>query len=133
MNAAIMVSPGELFDKVTILEIKKRKIKNVKKLESVNKELALLKLSMKTLMKQKENKKISLLKLKSELKAANLKLWNIENVIRQMEAKKDFGPAFIKKAREVYITNDRRSEIKNKINMLFGSSITEVKQYTRYK
>jgi Family of unknown function (DUF6165) len=133
MNAAILVSPGELFDKVTILEIKKRMIKDKRKLISINKELDLLNITMDSILKEYRSKRTSLMKQKAALKAANLKLWNIENIIRRMEADKDFGPAFIKKAREVYITNDKRSEIKNRINRLFGSAISEVKQYTKYR
>ncbi len=135
MNIAVVISPGELMDKITILEIKQRKIKDRKKSVFIKKELALLNISLRSLLEGNVKKKASLMKLKSSLRAVNLKLWNIENAIRQMERDKDFGPVFIKKAREVYITNDTRSEIKNRINMLFGSSVsvTEVKQYTKYK
>ncbi len=133
MNASILVSPGELFDKVTILEIKRRKIKDKYKLRSVNNELSHLNIAVQTLLKGIKNKRASIMKHKSALKSANLKLWNIENSIRLMEAKKEFGDAFIKKAREVYITNDKRSEIKSRINKLFGSGIEEIKQYTKYK
>ena len=133
MNAVIPVSPGELFDKVTILEIKKRKIKDKRKLESVNKELALLNISVNSMLKKHKRKRASLMRQKAALKAVNLKLWSIEDSIRLMESRKDFGSAFVKKAREVYITNDKRSEIKNRINRLFGSAISEVKQYTKYR
>jgi hypothetical protein len=71
--------------------------------------------------------------LKLKLHGINLKLWNIENVIRSLEAGEDFGKKFVDYARRVYITNDKRSEVKNEINRLFGSTITEIKEYSKYK
>ena len=73
------------------------------------------------------------LKEKQKLLTVNKKLWDIENRIRTKEAKQNFDKGFIELARLVYITNDKRSEVKNKINILFGSAIKEVKQYTKYK
>jgi hypothetical protein len=133
MKIEIPVSPGELFDKITILEIKKQKLKQKKNINSVKKELSLMKKTMEALLKENKQAKPLLAKYKSALKSANLKLWNIENSIRAMEAKNNFGDAFIKKAREVYLTNDKRSLLKNRINKVLGSEINEVKEYTRYK
>ena len=135
MNVVVLVSPGELLDKITILEIKLVKIKNAEKLKAVRNELKLLKANLATLMTSVEHKKLipQLKSLKSELYGINLKLWNIENIIRSLEAKKDFKSKFIDYARRVYITNDKRSEVKNGINKLFGSTITEVKEYSKYK
>ncbi|MFI5211600.1 MAG: DUF6165 family protein [Ignavibacteria bacterium] len=135
MNVVVLVSPGELVDKITILEIKLIKIRNKEKLKAVKHELKLLKANLTTLMSSVEHKKLlSRLKdLKLKLHGINLKLWNIENVIRSLEASEDFGKKFVDYARRVYITNDMRSEVKNEINRLFGSTITEVKEYSKYK
>ncbi len=135
MNVVVLVSPGELVDKITILEIKLIKIRNKEKQKAVKHELKLLKANLTTLMSSVEHKKLlSRLKdLKLKLHGINLKLWNIENVIRSLEASEDFGKKFVDYARRVYITNDMRSEVKNEINRLFGSTITEVKEYSKYK
>jgi predicted nucleic acid-binding Zn-ribbon protein len=132
MNAVILVSPGELLDKITILEIKKSRIKQKERLGVIKKELTLLNISLSEMLKIKKKLKTSLSKEKKNLYSTNLKLWNIENKIRAKEAKKLFDKEFIELARAVYITNDTRSAIKNDINLLFGSSIHEVKQYSRY-
>jgi hypothetical protein len=133
MNVLIPVPPGELADKITILEIKSRRVKDKKKLGTVKNELKLLKAEMAKLLKENPKIKSRFTLLKKKLRGINLKLWNIEDVIRKLEAKKDFGVAFIQTARAVYITNDLRSEAKNKINSLFGSKLYEVKHYVKYK
>lgn len=135
MNVVVLVSPGELVDKITILEIKLVKIRNKEKLKSVKHELQLLKANLTTLLSSVEHKKLlsQIKNLKLKLHGINLKLWNIENVIRNLEAVEDFGKKFVDYARKVYITNDKRSEVKNEINRLFGSTITEVKEYSKYK
>jgi septal ring factor EnvC (AmiA/AmiB activator) len=133
MNVAIFVPPGELADKITILEIKSRRVKDTKKLASVKKELGLLKISLAELLKENKNKKIRLSTLKKKLYGINAKLWDIEDEIRKLELKKDFGEKFIRLARAVYITNDERSKAKSAINTLFGSQLNEVKQYVKYK
>lgn len=133
MNVMIPVPPGELADKITILEIKSRRVKDKKKLGTVKNELKLLKAEMAKLLKENPKIKSRFTLLKKKLRGINLKLWNIEDVIRKLEAKKDFGAGFIQTARAVYITNDLRSETKNKINSLFGSKLYEVKHYVKYK
>ena len=133
MKVQIPVSVGELVDKITILEIKKNKIKEKKKLKSVIMELNLLQKELSKITGKRRALKNEFIKLSAKLAGINLRLWNIENRIRKMEAEKKFGKEFIEKARSVYIYNDKRSEIKNKINKLFGSKITEVKEYTKYK
>lgn len=133
MNILILVPPGELTDKITILEIKSRRVKDKSKLKTIHTDLKLLKSSLTTLLKQHKNKKVKFAALKKKLYAINVRLWDIENVIRTLEDKKDFGKKFIETARLVYITNDERSTVKNKINSLFGSSLREVKQYSKYK
>ena len=126
MNININVSVGELVDKITILEIKLEKINDTKKLENIKNELALLNKSFKQIETDKLNN------LKDKLKQINLKLWKIEDDIRKCEKKKVFDDSFIHLARDVYITNDKRFNVKNSINELFSSKIKEVKSYEDY-
>jgi hypothetical protein len=121
------VSLGELVDKISILRIKKKHILNKAKLILVNEELSLLE---KTLSKVVENKKIK--KYLDNLTNINLELWGIEDEIRDCEKAKNFDKKFIDLARSVYITNDKRSEIKLQINNNFGSTLIEVKSYEKY-
>lgn len=132
-NPLVPVSPGELIDKITILEIKNRKVKDPSKLKVIRYELKLLKQVLDEQFTLNKKIKVSVLAQKKKLAAVNKKLWDIENKIRAKESSSDFDNGFIKLARDVYITNDKRSEIKNKINKLFGSGIKEIKQYTGYK
>ena len=122
------ISAGELFDKISILEIKKNKIKDKTKRNIVLKELS----SLQVTVNENIEKSKSLTKLYKKLKSVNLKLWKIEDDIRDCERKCNFGSKFIKLAREVYFTNDERSRIKNKINSLTKSNISEVKSYKKY-
>ena len=123
INAPISI--GELIDKITILEIKKNKLQN-SKLENVLKELSYLRRLM-------EKNKIEITDdLFTQLKEINLKLWNIEDKIRIKEKNKEFDNIFIELARSVYFTNDKRSEIKKRINRLSNSEITEEKSYADY-
>ena len=124
----IEASVGELIDKITILEIKREKISDKNSLEIINKEYSSLKESMKKNVKINDEIK----KLWGELKALNLKLWEIEDRKRLAEKNKKFDENFIELARNVYKCNDTRSKIKSKINQLSGSNIREVKQYTKY-
>ena len=133
MNAMIPVSPGELVDKITILEIKKKNIKAAAKLKLIKTELSHLTKILNEMISNSKRIKPALLTEKKKLLTVNKKLWDIENRIRAKEAKQSFDKRFIELARLVYITNDRRSEIKNRINILFGSAIKEVKQYAKYK
>ena len=122
------ISAGELFDKISILEIKKNKIKDKTKRNIVLKELS----SLQETVNENIEKSKSLTKLYKKLKAVNLKLWKIEDDIRDCERKRNFKDKFIKLARAVYFTNDDRSRIKNKINRLTKSNISEVKSYKKY-
>jgi hypothetical protein len=122
------ISAGELFDKISILEIKKIKIKDRGKKNIVLKELG----SLQQAVKENIEKSKSLTKLYKKLKSVNLKLWKIEDDIRDFERKKNFQDKFIKLARAVYFTNDERSRVKNKINSLTKSNISEVKSYKKY-
>ena len=121
------VSIGESVDKATILSIKSEKIKDENKLTNINKELEYL------LTLLFENHKITINSdLFMELKSVNEKLWVIEDSIRDKEFNKEFDSEFIELARSVYITNDKRSKIKNKINILLNSNIIDIKSYTKY-
>jgi hypothetical protein len=122
------ISAGELFDKISILEIKKNKIIDKSKRNIVLKELG----SLQEAANENIEKSKSLTKLYKKLKSVNLKLWKIEDDIRDCERKKNFQDKFIKLARAVYFTNDERSRIKNKINSLTKSNISEVKSYKKY-
>ena len=123
----VSISLGELVDKVSILLIKEKKINDKYKLVLIRNELSLLK---KTLEKFINNNEIDI--YLTNLIEINTKLWNIENSIRECERKKIFDQDFIDLARSVYINNDQRSEIKNKINKEFDSNIVEVKSYEKY-
>ena len=122
------ISAGELFDKISILEIKKNKIKDKSKRNIVLKELG----SLQEAANENIEKSKSITKLYKKLKSVNLKLWKIEDDIRDCERKRIFGDKFIKLARAVYFTNDKRSRVKNKINSLTKSNISEVKSYKKY-
>ena len=123
INAPISI--GELVDKITILEIKKIKLQN-SKLENVLKELSFLRKLM-------EKHQIEITDdLFTQLKEINLTLWNIEDQIRIKEKNKEFDNIFIELARSVYFKNDKRAEIKKRINQLSNSEITEEKSYADY-
>ena len=122
------ISAGELFDKISILEIKLEKIKDKNNLAEINKEYKVLKNA------QNSNVEITdkIEKLFNEIKEVNTNLWNIEDKLRICEKNKDYGKNFIELARAVYLNNDKRSIIKLKINKILGSNIKEIKQYVSY-
>jgi len=122
------ISAGELFDKISILEIKLEKIEDKSDLEEINKEYKVLKNVQKLNFKSTDN----INKLFDEIKKVNLNLWNIEDKIRVCEKKKDFGQTFIDLARNVYFNNDKRAKIKSEINKVLGSNIKEIKKYASY-
>ena len=129
MNKIIVeVSVGELLDKISILEIKKEKIKGPNKLEFINKEHLILKNQLDKSVKKDEK----LEKLFQSLKEINAKLWVIEDEKRQCEKDKKFDEKFIKLSRDVHFFNDDRAKIKLEINSHTGSSIREIKEYTNY-
>ena len=129
MNKILVeVSVGELLDKISILEIKKDKIKDIEKLKFINNEYKVLKDQFNQNIKSDEK----LDKLFNSLKEINLKLWSIEDDKRMCEKKSDFGENFIKLSRDVHFLNDDRANIKLKINNHTGSKIKEIKQYTSY-
>ena len=129
MNKILVeVSIGELLDKISILEIKKVKIKDPKKLEFINVEYNILKSQLDQNVKSSEK----LDNLFQSLKEINSKLWVIENEKRMCEKNSDFGEKFIKVSRDVHFLNDKRAKIKLEINDQSGSKIKEVKEYTSY-
>jgi len=129
MNKIIVeVSIGELLDKISILEIKQVKIKDVEKLKFINNEHSVLKKQLEKNVKSDDK----LDNLFQSLKEINNKLWVIEDDKRQCEKDKDFGEKFIKLSRDVHFLNDDRSKIKLEINNHTGSSIKEIKEYTSY-
>ena len=124
----IKISWGELFDKLTILQIKLKKIENKNALWNIKIEHdELLKIYNSNFL-QNANAKL----LKADLKKINVKLWDIEDKIRDKERVKTFDEEFIELARKVYIINDERSRIKRNINEKFGSEIFEEKLYSDY-
>lgn len=129
MNKIIVeVSVGELLDKISILEIKKDKIKDFKKLKFISDEHLILKEQLDKNVKSDE--KIN--NLFKALKEINLKLWSIEDDKRKCEKEKNFGERFIRLSRDVHFLNDDRAKIKLEINNYTGSKIKEVKEYTNY-
>ena len=129
MNKIIVeVSVGELLDKISILEIKKEKIKDTEKLKYISNEHSILKEQLDE--KVKNDDKLEKLFLK--LKEINTKLWDIEDDKRDCEKNKDFGEKFIKLSRDVHFLNDDRAKIKLEINTHTGSSIREIKEYSSY-
>jgi len=122
------ISAGELLDKMSILEIKLDKIRDKENLLEISKEYESLKETKKSnikLTKDLEN-------LIIQLKEINLKLWDFEDKTRICEKNKDFGQTFINLSRNVYLNNDKRANIKSKINKMLGSNIKEIKQYANY-
>ena len=122
------ISVGELLDKISILEIKQKNIKDEQKIKIISKELESLNYSLKKDVHITDEIK----SLYEDLKKINIKLWNIEDGKRDCERNGDFGEKFIQLARRVYIENDQRARIKNKINKISGSNISEVKSYDEY-
>tara|TARA_B100001175_G_scaffold307328_1_gene306416 strand:- start:129 stop:518 length:390 start_codon:yes stop_codon:yes gene_type:complete len=129
MNKILVeVSIGELLDKISILEIKKEKIKDKDKLEFINYEYNNLKEQLDKNIKSDEK----LNKLFKSLKEINSKLWVIEDEKRMCEKKSNFGENFIKLSRDIHFFNDNRAKIKLEINNHTGSKIKEIKEYTSY-
>ena len=126
------VSVGEIFDKLSILQIKEKKISDPIKLSNVKIEIKELNKSIISLDIYDKSSQEVLDALKTELYETNFKLWGIEDALRELESQKKFEQEFISLARQVYITNDKRAEIKKEINRLTGSDIVEEKHYSEY-
>ena len=129
MNKILVeVSVGELLDKISILEIKKEKIKDPEKLKYINDELQILQEQYKANIKSD----IEINKLYESLKIINSRLWTIEDDKRKCEKEKDFTENFINLSRDVHLLNDERAKIKLEINNHTGSKIKEIKEYFNY-
>ncbi len=129
MLLSVPISVGELIDKVTILEIKLRRIQDPVKQEHIRHELQLLDVIVGEAKLLRDE---SLIRLKVRLSEINEKLWTIEDDIREQERRHEFGSEFVQLARSVYLVNDARAELKRKINLLMGSSLVEEKSYRSY-
>ena len=129
MKILAEISVGELFDKITILNIKTKKIHDSEKLNNIKKELSVLNHQASSI----DVKEQALLTQNIEkLQLINEELWNIENYKRECEANKDFGEKFIELSRDVHFKNDIRAKIKKEINLLTDSSVIEEKEYSKY-
>jgi peptidoglycan hydrolase CwlO-like protein len=138
MRIAIEVAPGELIDRITILEIKQERITDEAKLTHIRNELATLSESAHKMREwlegnKQQDKMRQLDKLALRLKETNEQIWDIEDRIRDLERDQDFNEDFIETARSVYYTNDQRAELKREISALFNSDIAEEKSYSEYK
>ncbi len=124
----VEVSVGELLDKLSILEIKKLKIKDNKNLKFIDDEYDILNNQFKNKIKIDDK----IIELFNSLKYINGKLWDIENEKRLCEKNSDFGEKFIKTSRDIHFLNDKRGRVKLEINNYTGSKIKEIKEYTSY-
>jgi predicted nucleic acid-binding Zn-ribbon protein len=122
------ISIGELVDKITILEIKARRLRDPRKRDAVSKELGLLN----EIDYAMGERGVTIKAVKDELRQVNEALWDIEDRIRDCEREQSFGEEFIQLARAVYKTNDRRAELKRRINEISGSALVEVKSHAVY-
>jgi uncharacterized protein YukE len=128
MSVTIPVSWGELLDKITILRIKKERIQDSGKRGNVLRELSVLEAAW----QGRGGSAGELDELAEQLRSVNEALWEIEDEIRDCERRRDFGDRFIALARQVYRTNDRRADLKYRVNRLLGSEIVEEKTYHAY-
>ena len=125
----VPISPGELLDKITILQIKSERIEDASKLANVNRELEMLN----RVWEQSVEPDAEIEALTARLKSINEALWEIEDDIRDEERNKRFGERFIELARAVYVTNDERADAKKQVNLHLNSNIVEEKSYQDYK
>jgi hypothetical protein len=128
MVITVAISPGELIDKITILEIKCTRLRDPEQIEQVRAELK----ALETARAGAIPSSLELAALTTDLKAVNTKLWDAEDALRDCERHGDFGPSFVELARSVYRHNDQRSTLKRSINTLLGAKFQEVKCYAPY-
>ena len=128
MTLLVNIAPGELIDKITILEIKLERIGDPAKLRNVRHEYD----ELTGVLAASIVESPALINLRAELKAINETIWQVEDDIRDHERGKDFGPTFIELARAVYFTNDKRAVVKRQINELLDSALIEEKSYAPY-
>ncbi len=122
------ISPGELLDKISILEIKLEKVKDKDRQKRIKNEYDILKKVQNSSIEMSDKIK----DLYRSVSNVNIKLWDIEDKIRICEQNKDFGKNFIELARGVYFNNDKRAKLKNEINEILKSNIREIKQFVDY-
>jgi hypothetical protein len=122
----VPVAWGELIDKIAILEIKVQRLRRPEARASAARQLAALQAACAGAASPELDR------LATALRRVNLRLWDIEDAIREKEARQDFGPDFVALARSVYRSNDERARLKREIDRLLGSDLTEEKQYTPY-
>ena len=125
----VPVSPGEVLDKITILEIKSERMDDPDKIANVKRELELLQASWREHVDEDE----TVTRIHADLKAINEELWEIEDDIRDKERAREFDEVFISLARAVYVTNDKRANAKKELNVYLGSEIVEEKSYKDYQ
>ena len=125
----VPISPGELLDKITILQIKSERMSEPEKVANVQIELD----ALSAVWKKSVSEDSTITEIHNELKSINETLWDIEDDIRDEERAKNFGEKFIELARSVYVTNDLRAEAKKKLNLYLGSTIVEEKSYQDYQ
>jgi len=128
MSVQVEISIGELLDKISILQIKSERITDQLKLENI-------KIELESLLDKWENSSFSKIEIAEEIvqiREVNEKLWELEDDIRIKEARYSFDEDFVRLARSVYVTNDKRAEIKRKINEKLGSALIEEKSYSNY-
>ncbi|MGA9575796.1 MAG: DUF6165 family protein [Lysobacterales bacterium] len=124
----VPVSPGEVLDKITILEIKSERMSDAAKLANVRRELELLQASWRNAVNEDDTVR----RIHDDLKTINEELWEIEDDIRDKERAREFDQVFIDLARSVYVTNDKRANAKKELNLYLGSEIVEEKSYQDY-
>lgn len=124
-SVRVPIAIGELIDKISILEIKADRIADHAKLRNVRAELKILSELKSAAGLDTPDMRL----LAEELKSINAELWDLEDEIRELEARQDFGARFVTLARSIYLTNDRRARLKRKINLTCGSQIIEEKSY----
>ncbi|MBI2769031.1 MAG: hypothetical protein HYX47_05385 [Burkholderiales bacterium] len=125
----IPVSAGELFDKLTILEIKRERMSDAGKLANVGREFGLLETVARQVVGAQPGSAAEVARLRGELLKVNQRLWDLENEVRGFGARNDFGPDFAATARQTYSTNDQRSALKRQINALLQSELVEEKEH----
>jgi len=128
MTLAIEISPGELIDRITILEIKLARMTDPDKLRNVRRDYDQLLATLDESVPRDPD----LVAMRAELKEVNAMIWQVEDDIRAHERKRDFGDGFVALARAVYINNDRRAALKRRINQHLSSALTEEKSYAPY-
>ena len=124
----VPVSPGEVLDKISILEIKSERMNDTGKIANVKRELELLQAAW----RQSVNEDETVRRIHADLKRINQALWEIEDDIRDKERAREFDQRFIDLARSVYVTNDQRADAKKELNVYLGSEIVEEKSYQDY-